>query len=152
MEALLKLHSKAGRTASLRSSALVCLIWEHLTGVKFASKDIFFLFFNLNLFNWRIITLKYHVGFCHTSTWISHRYMHMFPPSWASLPLLPHPTPKMQSWSLFTQTLIALLTYIGYRTSSSVSDCSISWPTLDNPHFSKNQPIAFSCKLFSKEH
>ena len=29
----------------------------------------FFFFFN---FNWRLITLQYCGGFCHTSTWISH--------------------------------------------------------------------------------
>ena len=36
----------------------------------------FFFFFKLNLFafNWRIISLQYHVGFCQISAWISHRY------------------------------------------------------------------------------
>ena len=28
-------------------------------------------------FNWRIITLQYYVGFCHVSTWISHRYTYV---------------------------------------------------------------------------
>ena len=27
--------------------------------------------------NWRIITLQYCAGFCHISTWISHRHMHV---------------------------------------------------------------------------
>ena len=26
------------------------------------------------IFNWKIITLQYCVGFCHISTWVSHRY------------------------------------------------------------------------------
>ena len=29
------------------------------------------------IFNWRIISLQYSVGFCHTSTWISHRYTYV---------------------------------------------------------------------------
>ena len=29
------------------------------------------------LFNWRIIALKCYIGFCHTSTCISHRYTHV---------------------------------------------------------------------------
>ena len=37
---------------------------------------------SLFLFNWRIVALQYCVGFCHTSTWISH----MSPPSRTSLP------------------------------------------------------------------
>ena len=39
----------------------------------------------LFIFNWRIIALQYCVGFCHISTWISHRYTYVpsllkFPP------------------------------------------------------------------------
>ena len=38
-------------------------------------------FFNSFIFNWRIIALQYWFGFCHTSTWISHRctYVRGFP-------------------------------------------------------------------------
>ena len=36
-----------------------------------------FFFFNLFIFNGRIIALQYWVGFCHTSTWISHRYTYV---------------------------------------------------------------------------
>ena len=34
-------------------------------------------------FSWRIIVLRYCVGFCHTSTWINHRYTYVktIPPS-----------------------------------------------------------------------
>ena len=32
----------------------------------------FFFFFKLIYFNWRLITLQYFSGFCHTLTWISH--------------------------------------------------------------------------------
>ena len=41
-------------------------------------------------FNWRIITLQYCDGFCHTSAWISHGYK-CVPTSWNPLP--PHPIP-----------------------------------------------------------
>ena len=33
--------------------------------------------YNLFNLNWRIITLQYCVGFCHVSTWISHRYTYV---------------------------------------------------------------------------
>ena len=43
-------------------------------------------------FNWRIITLQYCGGFCHTETWIGRRYT-CVPLSW-TLPHLPlHPIP-----------------------------------------------------------
>ena len=49
-------------------------------------------YFFLNYFNWRLITLQYCSGFCHTSTWISHGCAcvpHPEPPSY----LPPHPIP-----------------------------------------------------------
>ena len=45
-------------------------------------------FFNLFIFNWRIIALQYCVGFCHPSTWISHRYIYV--PSLLNLPATSH--------------------------------------------------------------
>ena len=51
-------------------------------------------FFNLFIFNWRIIALQCCVAFCHTSTWIIHKYIYV--PSSLNLPpishLQPHPT------------------------------------------------------------
>ena len=48
----------------------------------------FFLFFN-----WRLITLQYYGGFCHTSTWINHRYKCVpHPDPLSHLP--PHPIPQ----------------------------------------------------------
>ena len=35
--------------------------------------EVFLIF----IFNWRIIALQFCVAFCHTSTWISHRYTHV---------------------------------------------------------------------------
>ena len=52
----------------------------------------FFFFKFIFLISWRLITLQYCSGFCHTSTWISHEYTcmpHPDPPS--HLPLYPIP-------------------------------------------------------------
>ena len=46
--------------------------------------------FRLIYFNWRIITLQYCGGFCHTLTWISHRYT-CVPNLETPSQLLPHP-------------------------------------------------------------
>ena len=43
------------------------------------------------IFNWMITALQYCVGFCHTSTWISHRYTHAPP----NLPPTSHPIPPL---------------------------------------------------------
>ena len=52
----------------------------------------FFFFFSFIFISWRLITLQYCSGFCHTLTWISHGFTwvpHLDPPS--HLPL--HPIP-----------------------------------------------------------
>ena len=54
--------------------------------------SLFFLFFFslIIYFNWRLITLQYCCGFCHTFTWVNHGYTcvpHFESPSH----LLPHP-------------------------------------------------------------
>ena len=60
--------------------------WENLfVSLKFHGESYF-------IFNWRIITLQYCNGFCHTWTWIRHRFTHVlsllnFPPT--SLPIPP---------------------------------------------------------------
>ena len=49
-------------------------------------------FFLINYFNWKLITLQYCSGFCHTLTWVSHGCTcvpHPEPPSY----LPPHPIP-----------------------------------------------------------
>ena len=58
-------------------------------GWQFFSTIIFFLLF-IYIFNWRIIALQYFVVFCHTSTRISHSYIHVpFPPKSPSHPIYP---------------------------------------------------------------
>ena len=54
--------------------------------------SILFFFFSFIFISWRLITLQYCSGFCHTLTWISHGFTcipHPDPPSY--LPL--HPLP-----------------------------------------------------------
>ena len=49
-------------------------------------------FFSFMFTSWRLITLQYYSGFCHTLTWINHGFTcvpHPYPPS--RLP--PHPIP-----------------------------------------------------------
>ena len=54
----------------------------------------FFLFKNLFIFNWRIITLQCCVAFCHTLTWTSRRYTYV--PSFLNFPPTSHPTLPLQ--------------------------------------------------------
>ena len=53
---------------------------------------LIFLFFSFIYISWRLITLQYYSGFCHTLIWISHGFTcvpHPEPPSY----LPPHPIP-----------------------------------------------------------
>ena len=54
------------------------------------------------IFNWRIIALQYCVDFHHTSTWISHRYIYIWPfplePPTPSPPLDCHRAPVWIPW------------------------------------------------------
>lgn len=67
---------------------------DKYSGILFSIKQIensfFQIYFLKFIFNWRMIALHYCVAFCHTSTWISHRYTYV--PS-VSLP----PTPSHSS-------------------------------------------------------
>ena len=67
--------------------------WFDLFAVQGTLKNLlFFFFFSFVFISWRLITLQYCSGFCHTLTWISHGFTsisHPNPPS--HLPL--HPIP-----------------------------------------------------------
>ena len=55
---------------------LVQPLWRTMFVVFFfltVSTGVFLKF----IFNWRIMALQYSVGFCHTSTWISHSYTYV---------------------------------------------------------------------------
>ena len=66
-----------------------------------------YIFISFIFISWRLITLKYYSGFCHTLTWISHD-LHVFP-----IPKPPpasHPIPYLwvflvhQPWSLVSSS------------------------------------------------
>ena len=60
----------------------------------------FFFFFLIIYFNWRIITSQYCHGFCHTSTWISHRCTYVPPILNAPPKFPPYPIP-LGRWILY---------------------------------------------------
>ena len=64
----------------------------------------FFFFFKLIYFNWRLITLQYFSGFCHTLTWISHGCTCVLHPEPHSH-LPPHPIPQGHPSLLALSTL-----------------------------------------------
>jgi len=62
--------------------------WPQVTshGKSSSTANLYFLFFKFIYFNWRLITLQYCSGFCHTLTWISH-----------GCTCVPHPEPPLPS-------------------------------------------------------
>ena len=68
----------------------ICDNFPHL---PFLSPFLFFFFFLLIYFNWRLITLQYCSGFCHTLTWISHGCT-CVPHSGPLFHFPPHPIPQ----------------------------------------------------------
>jgi len=64
-------------------------------GTQYMAELVIYLFiFNEFIyFNWRLVTLQYCSGFCHTLTWISHGYTHVPHPE-PLCPLPPHPIPQ----------------------------------------------------------
>ena len=57
-------------------------------------KQFYIYIYIIFYFNWRLVTLQYCSGFCHTFSWISHVYMCF--PSWTPLP---PPSPSHPSGS-----------------------------------------------------
>ena len=65
--------------------------------------SISFFFFPFIFISWRLITLQYCSGFCHTLTWISHGFTcipHPDPPSHLPLHPIPLVFPVHQPWAL----------------------------------------------------
>ena len=76
------------------SILLLCTQYKFLMIIKI--NVLFFsplyLFFSFIFISWRLITLQYCSGFCHTLTWISHGFIcipHPDPPSHLPLHLIP---------------------------------------------------------------
>ena len=75
-----------------RSKQPRCQIFPGFTRNCFSHNSNFIL--GLFIFNWRITDVQYCVGFCHTSTWISHRYTCV--PSLLILPPTVSPIPPLK--------------------------------------------------------
>ena len=99
-----------------------------------------FFFFLFIIFHWRTIALQYSVGFCHTSTWISHRYTYV-PPSWASFP---PPTPshpsRLSQFGHVAQHGI-LVPWPGIEPTSAAREVQSlnHWTTRERPRYSLSQ-------------
>ena len=96
----------------------VCFLWN-------------FFFFPFIFISWRLITLQYCSGFCHTLTWISHGFT-----------CIPHPDPPPTSLS--TRSLWVLPVHQARALVSCIQPGLVVCFTLDNIHvsmlFSRNIP------------
>ena len=81
----------------LKTKPLKCFLYIVLVSIRgyypmWETASILFFFPHFFFISWRLITLQYCSGFCHTLTWISHGYTcipHPDPPSHLSLHLIP---------------------------------------------------------------
>ena len=59
----------------LYSGSIICLVpWVHRWRGIVPHEESYFIFFSFIFISWRLITLQYCSGFCHTLTWISHGF------------------------------------------------------------------------------
>ena len=99
--------------------------------------EILFIFFSY--FNWRLITLQYCSGFCHTLTWISHGctlFSVLNPPSH----LLPHPIPQGHPSAPAMSTL-------SHASNLDWSSISYMWYICFNAILSNHLTLAFSHRV-----
>ena len=117
-------------------------------------KVAIYLFFLINYFSWRLITLQYCGGFCHTLTWISHGctcFPHPEPP-------FPHPSPSHPSGSSQSTSpkhpvsciepgLAIYFTYVNIRVSMLFSQIIPSSPSPTEPKslFFTSVSLLLSC-------
>ena len=90
-----------------------------------------FLFFKFIYFSWRLVTLQYCSGFCHTLTWISHG-VHVFPILNPTPHLIPLGHPSAQPWPpcLMHWTWTAIcFTYDNIHVSMLFSQIILSSPS-----------------------
>ena len=101
-------------------------------------------------FNWRLITLQYCGGFCHTLMWISHRYT-CVPPSWKALP--PHASGLSQSTGFERPASCIELALAIYFTHSNTRFNAIlsNHPTLASSH-RVQKSVLYICVSFAVLH
>ena len=88
---------------------------------------ILLIYLSIFYFNWRLITLQYCGGFCHTFTWISHGCTcvpHPDPPS--HLP--PHPIPQGHPSAPSLSTLPRTWTGMATCPDNTPAHCQEWWP------------------------
>ena len=117
--------------------------WRLFSNFFFFENDVLFLNLYLYILNWRILALQCCVGFCHISTWFSHRQKNV--PSLLSLSFLSHsvhPTRKSQStgfefpmsYSKFPLAILHMFFLIEQKSASRLSShcqesCYLDWPS-----------------------
>ena len=118
------------------------------------STNIYIYLLNLLMFNWRTIALQYCDGFCHISTWISHRYVYVLYvcPLRLERPshLPPHPTPldchRAPDLSSLSHTAnfhwLSSLTYGNVSVLILLSVCS----PVPSPHVHKSVLVSLSLR------
>ena len=96
-----------GFVCSSSCMELALVIYFHMVRYMFQCYSFFFppfylfffsTFFSFIFISWRLITLQYCSGFCHTLTWISHGFT-----------CIPHPDPPSHLTSLSTRSLWVFL-------------------------------------------
>ena len=114
---------------------------------------VFFFFFPFILMSWRLITLQYCRGFCHTLTWISHGFT-LFPipiPPPASLPI---PSlwvfPVHQPWALVSCIQPGLVICFTLNSILVSMLFSQNIPPLPSP--TESQSLFCTCVSFSVLH
>ena len=86
---------------------IFCIFWDnHSFSYSYICNTVsytnFFSLFSFIFISWRLITLQYCSGFCHTLTWISHGFTFIpHPDPLSHLPLHPIPLglPSAPGWS-----------------------------------------------------
>ena len=99
---------------------------------------LFIIIFSFIFISWRLITLQYFSGFCHTLTWISHGFTcvpHPDPPS--CLPLHPIPLGLPGGW--FRHSKCTWLNFLNEQYTSKFNSwsCIIQLGRSLNMHISK---------------
>lgn len=112
------------------------------TYIKLIKYFLSILFFK---FNWRAIAPQCCVDFCHTSTWMSHRYTYI--PALLNLPLTFFSTPPLQVVTGRQAKVPAL--YSNFTLAIYFTHCNTYISMLPSQFVSSSPSLAVSISLFS---